>query len=104
MPPYSSMPKTIIIPSNILLHLIENSIKHGVSKTSGKSNITIQVEKIENDLHLRIFDNGPDFPEKPIYGTGLKNILEKLDILYPNRYEFAIFNHPQKHTEIILKT
>ncbi len=91
------------IPSDILLHLVENSIKHGISKQTGIGIIKIEVSADDHQLHLRVFDNGPDFPDSPIYGTGLKSILEKLNILYPDQYEFAIFNHPNKHVEIVLK-
>ncbi len=91
------------LPSDILLHLVENSIKHGISKQTGIGIIKITVSADDHRLHLCVFDNGPDFPDSPIYGTGLKSILEKLNILYPDQYEFAIFNHPNKHVEIVLQ-
>ncbi len=93
----------INIPSDLLLHLVENSIKHGISKQIEKGILIIEIEKIEKQLLIKVFDNGPDFPDTPIYGTGLKSLFEKLDILYPNKYEFTIFNKPNKHVEIILK-
>ncbi len=93
-------PDEIKIPSDILLNLVENSIKHGIGKQTGSGIIKIKVTDDESRIKLAVYDNGPNFPENPIYGTGLKSIMDKLDILYPDSYEFAIFNHPQKRIEI----
>ena len=92
--------KNIKIPSDILLYLVENSIKHGISKQTGKGMLSIEITTTQTQVKMCVSDNGPDFPENPIYGTGLKSILEKLDILYPENYEFAIFHHPNKRVEI----
>jgi LytS/YehU family sensor histidine kinase len=92
----------LLVPTDILLYLVENSIKHGISKQVGKGMIKVEITATGNQIKMSVADNGPDFPENPIYGTGLKSILEKLDILYPDNYEFAIFNHPEKRVEITL--
>lgn len=92
----------LLVPTDILLYLVENSIKHGISKQVGKGIIKVEITTHANQIKMSVADNGPDFPENPIYGTGLKSILEKLDILYPDNYEFAIFNHPEKRVEITL--
>lgn len=94
--------KNIKIPSDILLYLVENSIKHGISKQTGKGIVKIEIATDGKHIKMSVADNGPDFPENPIYGTGLKSILEKLNILYPDNYEFTIFNQPEKRIEITL--
>lgn len=90
------------IPSFILLHLIENAIKHGISKNSGDGKIRLVVSMVDDTLLLKVYDNGPDFPKSPVYGTGIKNIIEKLDILYPDNFEFSISNTPSKFVMISL--
>lgn len=92
----------LLVPTDILLYLVENSIKHGISKQVGKGIIKVEITAPGDQIKMSVADNGPDFPENPIYGTGLKSILEKLDILYPDNYEFAIFNHSEKRVEITL--
>lgn len=94
--------KKILIPSNVILFLIENSVKHGISQQTGNGMIKIAIKEDSEHLKIMVSDNGPNFPDKPIYGTGLKSLMEKLDILYPGAYEFVIFNHPEKRTEITL--
>lgn len=90
-------------PSFVLLHLVENAVKHGISKVSGTGEIHIQIKKQNDRTTISVSDNGPDFPENLVYGTGLKNIIEKLNMLYANRYEFSIFKYPQKRVELRLK-
>ena len=90
----------LMIPTDILLYLVENSIKHGVSKQAGKGIVKVEITESFHYVTMSVADNGPDFPNNPIYGTGLKSILEKLEILYPDNFEFAIFNHPNKRVEI----
>ncbi len=99
-------PETLMnekVPSFVLLHLVENAVKHGISKESGTGEIHIQIEKQNDQTVISVSDNGPDFPENLVYGTGLKNIIEKLNILYADRYEFSIFKYPQKRVELRLK-
>lgn len=90
-------------PSFVLLHLVENAVKHGISKVSGTGEIHIQIKKQNDRTTISVSDNGPDFPENLVHGTGLKNIIEKLNMLYANRYEFSIFKYPQKRVELRLK-
>lgn len=90
----------LIIPTDILLYLVENAIKHGVSKQTGKGMVKVEITISGNQVTMRVADNGPDFPDNTLYGTGLKSILEKLQLLYMDNYEFAIFNHPNKRIEI----
>lgn len=92
--------KNQIIPSDLLLYLVENSIKHGISKQTGKGIVKVEITNSGNQVKMCVADNGPNFPNNPIYGTGLKSILEKLELLYMDNYEFALFNHPNKHVEI----
>lgn len=92
--------KNRVIPSDLLLYLVENSIKHGISKQTGKGIVKVEITSSENQVKMCVADNGPDFPNNPIYGTGLKSILEKLELLYMDNYELALFNHPNKHVEI----
>jgi len=33
----------------------------------------------------------------------MKNVMEKLELIYPNQYELAFLNNPEKHILIIIK-
>jgi hypothetical protein len=36
-------------------------------------------------------------------GFGMKNVIEKLELIYPSQYELAFLNNPEKHILIIIR-
>lgn len=75
----------------LLIPFVENSFKHGISLRE-PSWIKLQLHnegnrilfEIRNSVHARQGDD----PEKTRSGIGLKNVLHRLKLLYPNRHEF----------------
>lgn len=82
------------VPSLLLQPIIENSIKHGFSKEYQSITITLTIRCPEKDfIEISITNNGKPFPEKtPSEGTGLSNLSERLQSLYPNTHYFRIEN------------
>jgi len=72
-------PKEIFLPKFSIQLLVENSIKHN-NTSKNKLNISIILEKIEKDILIKIEDNGKGF-ENITYGTGLKNLVQRLEFL-----------------------
>ena len=75
----------------LLIPFVENSFKHGISLREPswiKLNLYNQgtriLFEIRNSVHVRKGDD----PEKMRSGIGLKNVLHRLKLLYPNRHEF----------------
>jgi len=91
------------IPKFLIQPLVENAIKHGLSKIKGNGKIHVQIEREGKDLSIVIFDNGPDFPEEPVSGYGLQNLHDKLDIIYQNNASINWENGENKHVRITLK-
>lgn len=82
----------------ILLPFIENAFKHGINPISGKSYIKIKIETNNNKLFFNIENNAfKDLQNtnKP-KGIGLKNIKERLELLYPDKYFLEITNKNNK--------
>ncbi len=87
----------IRVPSLILQPLVENAIKHGISKTKkgGKVAISASIET-ENEkvfLALKVFDSGAGFDEinfSKTTGIGLNNIKERLRNYYGNSADLQI--------------
>jgi len=100
---YSSGIENILIPKFTLQPLIENAIKHGIAKKTNGGHIKLTIIKMENQLEIKVYDNGPDFPINLISGYGLKSIYDKLDILYPKRYTIELYNGIEKNITLILK-
>ena len=91
------------IPKFIIQPLIENSIKHGISNVTGEGILKLEIAKMPLGISIIVSDNGPGFPENAIRGYGLQSVYEKLDILYPNKYEITIKNGIDKHIQVLLK-
>jgi LytS/YehU family sensor histidine kinase len=92
------------IPPLLILPLVENSFKHGVSKDVGNSWIRVDLSvkddwltvKIENS---RIADacNG-----HAVYkGIGMENVKKRLEIIYPERHEFKCMSEGQSFLTIL---
>jgi sensor histidine kinase YesM len=92
-----------LIPKFLLQPLVENAVKHGLKKRTSCCVIKIETELYDDALQIKIYDNGPAFMEDLTPGFGMKNVMEKLELIYPNRYELAFLNTPEKHILIIIK-
>lgn len=77
----------------LLLPIIENCFKHGVSSQQ-ESHILIRLEKTPQELHLEtkntIFKSSENTPEGKASGIGLINTMRRLDLLYPGKYSLTI--------------
>ncbi|MCQ0111404.1 sensor histidine kinase [Zhouia amylolytica] len=91
------------IPRNIIQPLVENAIKHGMSKVSGNGFITINIHKEEEYLTIQVQDNGPDFPDGLVSGYGLQSIHDILQLSYGKNASLNWENHPVKMISISIK-
>lgn len=83
------------VPALLLQPLVENAVKHGFEATGKPIKIEITVSAESEKLVFDIIDNGPGFnaPKVPgREGTGLKNLGNRLQYLYPNHYELNILS------------
>src|SRR5690606_4465240 len=62
------------IPLFLIQPLVENAVKHGVSQNEGEGNIVLKISKEQNEIHISVSDNGPDFPEGLVSGHGLQTV------------------------------
>lgn len=89
------------IPRFLIQPLIENAIKHGISKLAGSGEIILKCKIEEENIVISIHDNGPQFPEHYQAGYGLQSTFDKLNLLYANNFEVQINNGTYK--EILIK-
>jgi two-component system, LytTR family, sensor kinase len=73
--------KNCLVPQFLIQPLVENAIKHGISKVTNKGNLIIKAETKNNHLIISIFDNGAPFPAQISSGYGLRSTEEKLYLL-----------------------
>lgn len=89
------------IPMFVLQPLVENAIKHGISKIEGHGKILLKVSKKDNGILISVQDNGPNFPEGLVSGHGLQTVYDLLKFSYAEKAEMSWHNEPQK--EIIIR-
>jgi two-component system LytT family sensor kinase len=67
------------VPSLILQPLVENTIKHGVARSSEPVVVTIRARKIGGSLHITVEDDANGNSDScPRDGVGLSNVRERL--------------------------
>jgi two-component system LytT family sensor kinase len=90
----------IQIPQLLIQPLVENAIKHGLSQITENGLIGILVCKEENQLKVRVYDNGPAFPDGPLSGFGIQNTQERIALLYGVKATINWQNGVEKYVEI----
>jgi len=96
--------KTTTIPPFSLFNLVENAIKHGISQNVSGGTINISADIVEGDLKLEVNNTGQlKNDEKNDRGIGIKNIKERLQLLYGARAEFDLFNTSSNQVTAIIK-
>ena len=84
-----------LVPTLILQPLVENAIKHGISQIEGQGIIEIRCWRENEELHIRIQDNGPGLMNtngnhREGNGIGLRNTKERLEMLYGDNQKCMI--------------
>jgi two-component system LytT family sensor kinase len=95
----------VIVPSMILQPLVENAIRHGIGPKVGGGTITLRVWRNGGKLTLEVIDDGVGMPQnrlREIYesGIGIRNVHERLQVLYGQDYTFKIDSQPGFGTAI----
>ncbi|MEW6981826.1 sensor histidine kinase [Colwelliaceae bacterium 6471] len=93
----SEAAKSALIPSLLLQPIIENSMKHVIAQNEEGGIISLYADVIDDSLVLELSDTGcgigvdsNKIKNKSGRGVGLRNIDERLKVLYTDNYEFNI--------------
>lgn len=88
----------------ILLSLMENAFKHGVSGAIKNPVIRFDLKVEDQRLHLELFNTKPAHiqtdPMNYKKGIGVSNIRRQLELIYPEQYEFTV---EEKETSYLVK-
>ena len=93
----------ITIAPLLLLPLIENSFKHGIASSINQSWLRIDISKQKNKFLIKIENSIEKEREKHQIdgqGIGLKNVRRRLELLYPDQYEFKALK--EQYTYLVL--
>ncbi len=111
----------VVVPSMLLQPLIENSIKHGLEPRIGGGTVTLRSRMLQDGrLLLEVEDDGigmdPEPPEFPLWGAneavragagngtgiGMRNVRERMEVMYGNQAEVDIVSRPGRGTLVRL--
>ena len=71
------------LPAFVVQTIIENCIKHGIARITGKGKVSIEVVREPEQVVCTIYDNGPGIDLTRIRAsTGLSNILTRMSRIY----------------------
>ncbi len=90
------------IPRFMIQPLVENAVKHGISKSVKSGQIKVVVKQEGKKLLITVSDDGPAFPNDLAPGFGIQSIYDKLEILYTDKFELNFINSPEKQVLIKL--
>jgi two-component system, LytTR family, sensor kinase len=86
------------VPHLLLQPLVDNAIKHGISKLAAGGEIQISATRQNTDLLLEIRDNGPGFNgsgDSLSRGVGLRITRERLETIYGQNQSVQLLGLPQ---------
>jgi len=97
----SLSPETLnaLVPSLLLQPLVENAVRHGVSKTSAPVTIAMTSRVRDSVLEIQVSDDGPGFAgESSGNGVGLSNTRARLQQLYGERQSLSLDRRADRGT------
>jgi two-component system, LytTR family, sensor kinase len=93
-------PETLdaVVPHLLLQPLVDNAIKHGISRLVAGGEIRISATTDKTDLHLEVRDNGPGILEqsrRQSSGVGLRITRERLETIYGQHQSLELLTSPE---------
>ncbi|MCG8308609.1 MAG: histidine kinase [Cytophagales bacterium] len=86
--------KKFTVPPLMIQTIVENGIKHGISKLQKGGEISLQTKVRNSTLFIKIRNNG-QLPHQKLNGSkgfGIENTKQRLKLLYGNKATFKICN------------
>jgi two-component system LytT family sensor kinase len=95
----------VIVPSMLLQPLVENSIKHGLSRKVGGGRITIRTALRNSRTLIEVEDDGLGMSEERLEqafgdGIGLSNVNERLRTIYGAACTLKLTSEPGRGTSV----
>jgi hypothetical protein len=93
------------VPSLLLQPLVENAIKHGISKRAAGGIVRVTGAQQDGRLSLKVYNDGPDFPAEAAAtggGVGINNLRTRLQILHGNESELQMRHDDTGAVEVLV--
>ena len=100
----------VMVPSILLQPLIENSIKHGLEPRIHGGTVTLRSRMEGERLLIEVADDGVGIGNRPASalrregaGIGMKNVQERLEVLYGDQAHFNVVSNPGRGTLVSIE-
>ena len=100
----------VMVPSILLQPLIENSIKHGLEPRIHGGTVTLRSQLEGDRVRIEVADDGVGMGPRPASalsragaGIGMKNVQERLEVLYGNQARFTMVSNPGRGTLVSIE-
>jgi two-component system LytT family sensor kinase len=95
----------VLVPSMILQPIVENSIKHGLSRKVGGGKILIRAERLKASAVIEVIDDGLGMDAERLGsalhgGIGLSNVNERLRVIYGEHCQLKLQSEPYAGTSV----
>ncbi|MGV8979731.1 sensor histidine kinase [Clostridium sp.] len=110
---------SIVIPKYILQPFVENSIFHGIGPKKGMGTIIVSTKKLDKNLFITVEDNGVGMGKdianrllventsknegKGLNNIGVRNVHERLKLIYGDSYGIGVSSEIYKGTVITIR-
>jgi two-component system LytT family sensor kinase len=100
----------VMVPSILLQPLIENSIKHGLEPRLKGGTVTLRSRLDGDRVLIQVADDGVGMGHRPTTalsrtgaGIGMKNVQERLEVLYGDQASFTVVSNPGRGTLVSIE-
>jgi len=100
----------VLVPSILLQPLIENSIKHGLEPRIHGGTVTLRSRLDGDRISIEVADDGVGMNTPPASavrrsgsGIGMKNVQERLEVLYGEQARFHVTSNPGRGTLVSIE-
>jgi two-component system LytT family sensor kinase len=94
-----------MVPSLLLQPLVENAIKHGISKRARGGLIRVRASRSDAELTLVVYNEGPALAAPRSLsstGVGISNLRARLQILYGNSFALKLDDEPPDGVRVLV--
>jgi two-component system LytT family sensor kinase len=100
----------VLVPSILLQPLIENSIKHGLEPRINGGTVTLRSHLNGDRVTIEVADDGVGMGNRQASnlrsngaGIGMKNVQERLEVLFGNQARFSMVSNPGRGTVVTIE-
>jgi signal transduction histidine kinase len=93
------------VPILLLQLLVENAIKHGISKRARGGLVRVTAARSDNHLMLTVYNDGPALKSTPSAGStgvGISNLRARLQLLYGSGFVLRLCDQPPEGVQAVV--